>query len=79
MAWRVVELDDRRWSVTLAAEKRADSDRWKLVLSFREQAGESGSVWAEYPLSSTSRSSLMLQAEQIPNEQLTAVLADLIR
>lgn len=79
MAWRVVELDERRWSVSVAAERRAHSDRWNLVLSFREQDGGTPSFWAEYPLSATSRSSLLLQAEQIPNERLTAVLADLIR
>ena len=79
MAWRVVEFDDRRWSVFLAAERRAPSDRWKLVLSFREQQSAGQPFWTEYPLSSTSRASLLLQAEQIPNERLAAVLADLIR
>jgi len=79
MAWRVVELDDRQWSVSLAAERRAHSDRWNLVLSFREKAGGTRPFWAEYPLSATSRSSLLLQAEKIPNERLAAVLADLIR
>jgi len=79
MAWRVVELDDRVWSVSLAAERRAHSERWNLVLSFREKIGGTRPFWAEYPLSATSRSSLLLQAEKIPNERLTAVLADLIR
>ena len=79
MAWRVLELDDREWSVTLAAERRAPSDRWKLVLSFRERDGGTRPYWTEYPLSATSRSSLLQQAEQIPNERLTAVLADLLR
>jgi hypothetical protein len=79
MAWRVVELDEREWNVSVAAERRAHSDRWNLVLSFRERDGGTRPFWAEYPLSASSRSSLLLQAEQIPNERLTAVLADLIR
>jgi hypothetical protein len=79
MAWRVVELDDRVWNVTVAAERRAHSDRWNLVLSFREQDVGTRPFWAEYPLSASSRSSLLMQAEKIPNERLTAVLADLIR
>jgi hypothetical protein len=79
MAWRVVELDDRQWNVSVAVERRAHSDRWNLVLSFREQEGGTRPFWAEYPLTASSRSALLLQAEQIPNERLTAVLADLLR
>jgi hypothetical protein len=79
MAWRVVELDEREWNVSLAAARRAHSDRWNLVLSFREREGGTRPFWTEYPLSSSSRSSLLQQAEQIPNERLTAVLADLLR
>jgi hypothetical protein len=79
MAWRVVELDEREWNVSVAAERRAHSDRWNLVLSFRQRDGGTRPFWAEYPLSASSRSALLLQAEQIPNERLTAVLADLIR
>jgi hypothetical protein len=79
MAWRVVELDEREWNVSVAAERRAHSDRWNLVLSFRERDGGTRPFWAEYPLSASSRSSLLQQAEQIPNERLTAVLADLLR
>ncbi|HEX5819322.1 MAG TPA: hypothetical protein VFY20_10600 [Gemmatimonadales bacterium] len=79
MAWRVVELDEREWNVSVAAERRAHSERWNLVLSFRERDGGTRPFWAEYPLSASSRSALLMQAEQIPNERLTAVLADLLR
>jgi hypothetical protein len=79
MAWRVVELDEHEWNVSVAAERRAHSERWNLVLSFRQRDGGTRPFWAEYPLSASSRSALLLQAEQIPNERLTAVLADLIR
>jgi hypothetical protein len=79
MAWRVVELDDREWNVSVAVERRAHSDRWNLVLSFRQREGGTRPFWTEYPLSASSRSALLLQAERIPNERLTAVLADLLR
>jgi hypothetical protein len=78
MAWRTVEVDDRLWNVTLAAERRAPREQWQLVLAFREKEGGAGPVWAEYPLSSSSRSSLLVEAERIPNERLAALLADLL-
>ena len=78
MAWRVVELDDRVWNVTVAAERRARQEQWQLVLAFREANGGAGSVWAEYPLASSSRSALMLEADRIPTERLAAVLSDLL-
>jgi hypothetical protein len=79
MPWRVVELDAKEWGVTMAAERRAPAAHWKLVLSFRQRDGGTRPVWTEYPLSATSRATLLQQAEQIPNERLTAVLADLLR
>ena len=79
MPWRVVEMDAHEWSVTMAAERRAPSEQWQLVLSFRQRDGGTRPVWTNYPLSATSRAALLQQAEQIPNERLTAVLADLLR
>ena len=79
MPWRVVELHAKEWGVTMSAERRAPSDHWRLVLSFRRRDGGTHAVWTEYPLSASSRGSLLQQAEQIPNERLTAVLADLLR
>ncbi|HEX5632515.1 MAG TPA: hypothetical protein VFX50_04775 [Gemmatimonadales bacterium] len=78
MAWRVVEVDDRLWNVTLAAERRAPHDHWQLVLAFRRAEGGASSVWAEYPLSASSRSALLIEAERIPNDRLAAVLSDLL-
>lgn len=78
MAWRVLEVAERKWKVTLAAERRSPSSQWNLLLSFR--AAEGGTpVWANYPLQSNSRSSLFLQAEQIPDRQLAAFLAERLR
>jgi hypothetical protein len=75
MVWRVVEHDDRRWNVSMAAERRANSSHWNLVFSFRPTDRGQRSIWATYPLSSTSRSALFAQAEQIPDDALAAFLA----
>jgi hypothetical protein len=75
MAWRVVEHDDRQWNVSMAAERRANSSHWNLVFSFRPTDRGQRSIWATYPLSSTSRSALFAQAEQIPDDALAAFLA----
>lgn len=79
MAWRVVEFGQRKWSVSLAAERRAHSQRWNLVLSFRTRDGDERFFWSEYPLSSVSRSVLLQQAERIPDAKLTEFLAANLR
>jgi hypothetical protein len=76
MVWRVVELDDRRWNVTVAAERRANSPYWNLVFSFRPADVGQRSFWATYPLSSSSRSALFAQAESITDDALAAFLAE---
>lgn len=76
MVWRVVEHDDRRWNVSMAAERRANSPQWNLVFSFRPSEAGQRSFWATYPLSSTSRSALFAQAEQISDNDLAAFLAE---
>jgi hypothetical protein len=76
MAWRVVEYGNRCWSVTVAAERRANSAQWNLVFSFRCTGAERQSVWATYPLSSSSKAALFAQAEKLPNEALTAFLSE---
>jgi len=76
MAWRVVEHGNRRWTVTLAAERRANSAQWNLVFSFRCASVERQSFWATYPLSSSSKAALFAQAEKLSNEALTALLSE---
>ena len=76
MAWRVVEHDNRRWSVTIAAERRANSAQWNLVFSFRCASSERQSVWATYPLSSSSKAALFARADKLSNEALTAFLSE---
>ncbi len=79
MAWRVVEHDQTVWHVTCAAERRANSSAWALVLSFRAAAGPKTAFWAPYPLEASSKSSLFSMAERIPHDRLTAVLAEHLR
>lgn len=79
MPWRTVEFADSVWNVTYAAERRADSSAWQLVLSFRAASGPKAAFWAPYPLESNSRSSLFAMAERIPHDRLTSVLAEHLR
>jgi len=76
MAWRVVEHGDRRWSVTVAAERRANTAQWNLVFSFRCVSTERQSFWATYPLSSTSKAALFAQADKLSTEALIAFLSE---
>jgi hypothetical protein len=76
MAWRVVEYDDRRWTVSLAAERRANSPQWNLVFSFRADRAGQRSIWVTYPLSSSSKAALFAQAEQLSDTALAAFLAE---
>ncbi len=79
MAWRVVECGERQWNVSLAAERRAPSKTWNLVFSFRPRDGDAAPIWAEYPMSSTSRSFLLQQAERIPDARLAELIAANLR
>jgi hypothetical protein len=75
MAWRVVEHDARRWNVTVAAERRANSAQWNLVFSFRCVSADRQPIWATYPLTSSSKAALFAQADQLSNDTLTAFLS----
>jgi hypothetical protein len=77
MSWRVIAHGDQVWHVDAVAERRANTAAWQLVLSFRvASAGRKQSFWTPYPLEATSKSSLFIQAERIPNAALTKVLAE---
>jgi len=75
MAWRVVEHAARRWNVSIAAERRANSPQWTLVFAFRPVDQGQRSIWATYPLSSASRAALFAQADRIPDDAIAALLA----
>lgn len=84
MSWRVVAHGEQVWHVDAVAERRAHTAAWQLVLSFRA-ASESGrgggrrqSFWTTYPLEATSKSSLFIQAERIPDAALSQLLAERI-
>ena len=76
MAWRIVEHGDRRWNVTFAAERRANSAQWNLVFSFRCAGTARESFWATYPLTSSSKAALFAQAEKLSNDALAALLSE---
>jgi hypothetical protein len=76
MAWRVVEHGNNRWNVTMAVERRPNSAQWSLVFSCRCVSADRQSVWATYPLSSSSKSALVAQADKLSDEALTAFLSE---
>lgn len=76
MAWRVLEHADRRWNVSIAAERRPNSPQWNLVFSFRTADPGQRSVWAASPLSASSKSALLAQADRISNYDLVALLVE---
>lgn len=78
MPWRVIAHGDQVWHVDAVAERRANTEAWQLVLAFRatSQPGRRPSFWTPYPLEATSKSSLFIQAERIPNAALSRVLAE---
>ncbi len=78
MAWRVLEHADRSWNVSIAAERRPNSPEWNLMFSFRAVDPGQGSVWAAYPLSSSSKGALFAQADRVSNDDLVALLTQLL-
>lgn len=78
MPWRVIAHGDQVWHVDAVAERRANTEAWQLVLSFRaaSEQGRRQSFWTLFPLEATSKSSLFIQAERIPDAALSQVLAE---
>jgi hypothetical protein len=66
--------------VDAVAERRANTAAWQLVLSFRAASepppGQRRSFWTPYPLEATSKSSLFIQAERIPDAAIAQLLAE---
>jgi hypothetical protein len=75
MPWRVLEHAGRRWNVSLAAERQPNSPQWNLVFSFRDVEPGQRSIWAAYPISSSSKAALFAQADRISNQDLIELLA----
>jgi len=80
MPWRVIAHDNQVWHVEAVAERRAHTQAWQLVLTFRVAADRESSgrraFLAPFPLEATSKSSLYNQAERIPDAALTQLLAE---
>jgi len=64
--------------VDAVAERRPNTEAWQLVLSFRaaSEPGRRQSFWTPYPLEASSKSSLLIQADRIPDAALSQVLAE---
>jgi hypothetical protein len=76
--WRVIAHGDQVWHVDVVAERPANSIAWQLVLSFRaaSERPRGRPLWSLYPLEATSKTSLFIQAERIPDAALCEFLAE---
>lgn len=75
MAWRVLEHAGRTWNVSIAAERTPSSSQWNLVFSFRTADPGQLSIWAPYPVTSSSKAALFARADRISNKDLAELLA----
>lgn len=77
MPWRVIAHGNEVWHVDAVAERRANTAAWQLVLAFQaaSEPPRRQSFWMPYPLEATSKTSLFIQAERIPDAALSQVLA----
>ena len=78
MPWRVIAHGDQVWHVDAVAERPANTEAWQLVRSVRAATDRprGRAFWTLYPLEATSKSSLFIQAERIPNAALSQLLAE---
>jgi len=78
VAWRVIAHGDEVWHVDALAERRAHTEAWQLVLTFRAASERLRSVafWAPFPLEATSKSALFIQAERIRDRDLSRLLEE---
>ncbi|MBL8985954.1 MAG: hypothetical protein JNJ80_06775 [Gemmatimonadetes bacterium] len=74
MAWRVIEVGGEVWNISIAAERRANSDQWELVLSFRSAGPNPRRFWAPVPMQSTSKATIYSQAEKLSDRELVELL-----
>jgi len=75
LAWRVLDIGEDTWSVSVAAERRANSEQWSLVLSFRNSSGPTPKrFWATYPIQAGSKAAVYTRAESLSDKELTEVL-----
>jgi len=74
----VIAYGDQVWHVDAVAERPANTAAWQLVLSFRRasERPRGRAFWTLYPLKATSKTSLFIQAERIPDTALSQLLAE---
>lgn len=71
---------DEVWHVEPVAERPPHATAWQLTLAFRAAAcAGRRAVWAPFPIEATSKASLYLQAERIPDSALSSLLAERLR
>ena len=77
MSWRVIDAAGQRWLVHPAAERRPNVRRWQLMLSFRplEPHDDPRTLWAAFPMESSSKASLFEAADRLSDETLRTILA----
>jgi hypothetical protein len=76
MAWRVLETGDETWNISIAAERRANSNQWGLVLSFRSSGPTPRRFWAPVPIQSTAKATLYTQAEKLSDRDLVDLIKE---
>ena len=78
MPWRVIAHGDQVRHVDAVAERPANTAAWQLVLSFRaaSERPRGRAFWTLYPIAATSKTSLFIQAERIPDTALSELLAE---
>ena len=74
MAWRVLEVGDETWNISIAAERRANSDQWELVLSFRSSGTTPRRFWAPVPIQSNSKGAVYALAEKLSDRELIELM-----
>lgn len=74
MAWRTLALDDREWTVSVAAERRPGSDDWVLVAAFRRAAPDAQRHWIPLHISSQSKAALFARADTLSQDDLASAL-----
>lgn len=74
MAWRTLALDDREWTVSVAAERRPGSDDWTLVAAFRRPGPDGQRYWVPLQISSQSKAALFARADSLSQDDLVSAL-----
>lgn len=78
MAWREITVGETRWAVAPVAERVANTQAWRLVLSCRCDGEPRRPLWAATGLQSSSRTDLYAQADRLSDARVAAVVAGFI-